>query len=144
MSRRKLSPEERWERSQRREAIALIVVSGVFVLFGGILALTGEVVAILVILFFFGCLFAGIMRLPGVSARTALLALILGCFGFAAACAGILILALTGVPFDSAYLSQRTLALIAAVGVVFFGGGGILLAVLAWRNRSGPNASPPR
>ncbi|MBU5890146.1 hypothetical protein JVV71_22815, partial [Vibrio cholerae O1] len=69
----RLSREERRIRSERRSAILLIVVSAMFVLIGMGMLLTGELVAILVVLFFGGCLLAGFMRLPSTSLRSSLL-----------------------------------------------------------------------
>lgn len=132
----RLSREERRIRSERRSAILLIVVSAMFVLIGMGMLLTGELVAILVVLFFGGCLLAGFMRLPSMSLRSSLLLAIAGSSAFAVACAVIVALAIAGMAIESTIVAPTALTVVAAVGVVFFGGGAILLTVLYRRNRT--------
>lgn len=131
----RLSRAERRARSERRSAILLIVVSAVFVLIGLGMIVSGEPVAIVVVLFFSACGLAGFMRLPTMSPQSGLRLAIAGSTLFAAACAGILALAVMGMSIDSPTMPSTALTVVAAVGLVFFGGGAILLTVMYRRNR---------
>ncbi|GAA3834367.1 hypothetical protein KACC15558_12820 [Brevibacterium ammoniilyticum] len=141
--RNRRSPAQRRARSELRSALALIIVSSVFVVLGAMLALTGELFAIVVVLFFGACLLAGLMRLPSMSMRVRLRLLIIGCLAFAAACAAIVGFAIMGVQIGSTLVPPSVLTVLAAVGVVFFGGGGVLLALRMRPNRMPPEESEP-
>lgn len=123
-------------RKQRRDAKLLIVVSSLFVVAGLILLIgAGQVVGLFVSVFFAAGIIAGIMQLIGMHSRIALLLGTLGALLLTVACAILIVLTLTGVIVDAPGRSQIVAAIAAAVGLVFFGGGTVILLVRYVRMR---------
>lgn len=149
----------RARRRERREAIALIVISALFVLLGIALWLgAGQLMGLVVALFFGGCGMTGILQLRGggqagststqvwmaVSAMVAGLGCLLYVVG-----------ALAGDPMGSGWRQANIFSVVLfSLGTVFFLGGGILLLVRRLRARATPRprarplrdrrAGPPR
>ncbi|HIT77111.1 MAG TPA: hypothetical protein IAA98_16150 [Candidatus Avipropionibacterium avicola] len=127
--------------SERRTAIMLIVVSALFVIAGtAIWVAGGDPMGLLAMLFFGGCLIAGVMMLVGPYTRAGQILAILGALGMGAGCASLAIMAMAGVPLG--WRGHPAVAIpIGLIGAIFFGGGGILLLVRAIR-RSRRNRRP--
>lgn len=117
-------------RKQRREAVLLIIVSSVFVLAGLILLIgPGLILGVFVAIFFAACLVAGIMELVGRDTRRGLVLGIIGALLLTLSCGLLVALTVVGVIIDAPGRSQALATITAAVGVVFFGGGAVLLII---------------
>lgn len=123
-------------RKQRRDAKVLILVSALFVIVGLIMLIgAGQIIGLFVTVLFAAGIIAGIMQLIGTNTRLALLLGIIGALLFAAACAILLVLTLTGVIVDAPGRSQIVATIAAVVGLGFFGGGSVVLLVRFLRKR---------
>lgn len=88
----------------------------------------GEVMGLLAVLFFGGCLITGVMILVGTETRAGKILAILGCLGMGGGCLTLGILSLSGAPLGPR--GHPAVAVpIGLIGGIFFGGGGILLLV---------------
>lgn len=123
-------------RKQRRDAKLLIILSSLFVVVGLIMLIgAGQIIGLFITVFFAAGIIAGIMALIGMHTRLALLLGIIGALLFAAACAILIVLTLTGVTVDAPGRSQIVATIAAVVGLVFFGGGTVVLLVRYIRRR---------
>lgn len=123
-------------RKERRDAKLLIILSSLFVIVGLIMLIAaGQIIGLFVTVFFAAGIIAGIMQLIGMDTRLALLLGIIGALLFAAACAILIVLTLTGVIVDAPGRSQIVATIAAVVGLVFFGGGTVVLLVRYIRRR---------
>lgn len=118
-------------RKQRREAILLVLVSTGFVVTGGVLWLaTGSAIGLVCVVFFGACFLAGVMQLVGPGSPRAagwigvVAALLMG-----AGCGMLMLLVLAGGVELSPGRSPLVAVIAGGVGLVFFGGGGVLLLV---------------
>lgn len=117
-------------RKERRDAKLLIIVSSLFVLIGlVILICAGQIFGVFITVFFAAGIIAGIMQLVGMHTRHGLLLGIIGALTLAAACATLIVLTLFGVAADAPGRSQFVATIAAAVSLVFFGGGAVVLLI---------------
>ncbi|GAA1531250.1 MULTISPECIES: hypothetical protein [Brevibacterium] len=123
-------------RKQRRDAQLLILVATLFVVVGLIMLVgAGQIVGLFITVFFAAGIIAGIMQLIGMHTRRALLLGICSALLLTAACAILIVLTLTGVIIDAPGRSQIVATIAAFVGLVFFGGGSVVLLVRYVRRR---------
>ncbi|GAA1852240.1 hypothetical protein [Brevibacterium marinum] len=123
-------------RKQRRDAKLLILVSALFIVVGLIMLIgAGQIIGLFVSVFFAAGIVAGIMQLVGMHTRPALLLGICAALLLTAACTILIVLTLTGVIVDAPGHSQIVATIAAVVGLVFFGGGSVVLLVRWVRRR---------
>lgn len=115
--------------SERRTAIKLIVVSALFVIAGAVILFVGRApMGLLALLFFGGCLIAGVMMLVGPDTRAGQLLAIVGALGMGAGSASLAIMSMAGVSLG--WRGHPAVAIpLGLIGGIFFGGGGILLLI---------------
>lgn len=117
-------------RRQRREAVLLILVSCLFVVVGLIMLIgAGLIAGLFVAVFFAAGIVAGSMQLVGMGTRRGLLLGITAAVLLTFACGLLVVMTLTGIVIDAPGRSQLIATIAAAVGVVFFGGGSVVLIV---------------
>lgn len=117
-------------RKQRRDAVLLIIVSSVFILTGLVLIIgQALMLGLFVMIFFAAGIVAGIMELVGRDTRRGLLSGIIGALLMTLSCGLLVTLTVAGVIIDAPGRSQAIAAIAAGVGVVFFGGGAVLLII---------------
>ena len=121
-------------RKERREAVPPSSSSRLSSSSTGLILLIGPglILGVFVAIFFAACLVAGIMELVGRDTRRGLVLGIIGALTLDACRCGLLVaLTVVGVIIDAPGRSQALATITAAVGVVFFGGGAVLLITRA-------------
>lgn len=125
------------DRKRRREGTTLIIVSAVFVLVSVLCLFVDQLmlIGLVCLVFFGGCLLAGIMMRGDPDSQTTLVPSLRASVIMGLGCGLIFVLALMAVVVYGASVNQIAVLVVAAVGFVFFGIGGIVALVRRHRRR---------
>lgn len=117
----------------RGSGVALVIGSTLFVIAGAALwFMTGQLIGLTSLLFFGACLLTGILSLIDLTPRTRALATAGAAILMGAGCGALAVLGAVG-GFDTTWRSSSFAAVIGGIGLIFFGGGGVVLLIRALR-----------
>lgn len=136
--------DKEWRRERRKARLAMIG-SAIFIVAGGFALISGQVLLGMVTIVFFAAVFLiGLLTnrhkgRPPVGRnqrRTWAVVMTAGCLLMGVACALLYVAAVTGHPVaTSGWRSPNAILIAGAIGAVFFGGGGIFMAVRLLRGQ---------